>query len=94
MPPTKYKFDPDSLSFDKIRLGIKTLLLRFLAYFIGSVIIALVYWGVFASFFDSPVVFASLWHHSLIQAFKVIMAIITAIVTKAILKSALNYKKK
>jgi murein DD-endopeptidase MepM/ murein hydrolase activator NlpD len=54
MPPTKYKFDPDSLSFDKIRLGIKTLLLRFLAYFIGSVIIALVYWGVFASFFDSP----------------------------------------
>ena len=54
MPPTKYKFDPDSLSFDKIRLGIRTLLLRFLAYFIGSVIIALVYWGVFASFFDSP----------------------------------------
>jgi murein DD-endopeptidase MepM/ murein hydrolase activator NlpD len=54
MPPTKYKFDPDSLSFDRIRLGIRTLLLRFLAYFIGSVIIALVYWGVFASFFDSP----------------------------------------
>jgi murein DD-endopeptidase MepM/ murein hydrolase activator NlpD len=54
MTPTKYKFDPDSLSFDKIRLGIRTLLLRFLAYFIGSVIIALVYWGIFASFFDSP----------------------------------------
>lgn len=54
MPPTKYKFDPDSLSFDKIRLGIRTLLLRLLAYFIGSVIIALIYWGIFASFFDSP----------------------------------------
>jgi murein DD-endopeptidase MepM/ murein hydrolase activator NlpD len=54
MTPTKYKFDPDSLSFDKIRLGIKTLLLRFLAYFTGSVIIALIYWGIFASFFDSP----------------------------------------
>jgi len=54
MTPTKYKFDPDSLSFDKIRLGIRTLLLRFLAYFIGSVIIALIYWGIFASFFDSP----------------------------------------
>ena len=52
--PTKYKFNPDSLSFDKIRLGIRTLLLRFLAYFIGSVIIALIYWGIFASFFDSP----------------------------------------
>jgi murein DD-endopeptidase MepM/ murein hydrolase activator NlpD len=54
MTPAKYKFNPDSLSFDKIRLGIRTLLLRFLAYFVGSVIVALVYWGIFASFFDSP----------------------------------------
>jgi murein DD-endopeptidase MepM/ murein hydrolase activator NlpD len=54
MTPVKYKFNPDSLSFDKIRLGIRTLLLRFLAYFVGSVIVALVYWGIFASFFDSP----------------------------------------
>ena len=54
MTPTKYKFDPDSLSFDKIRLGIKSLLLRILAYFIGSLIFALIYWIIFASFFDSP----------------------------------------
>jgi murein DD-endopeptidase MepM/ murein hydrolase activator NlpD len=54
MPPTKYKFNPDSLSFDRIRLGIRTLLLRFLAYFIGSVFIALIYWVIFAAFFDSP----------------------------------------
>ena len=54
MTPTKYKFDPDSLSFDKIRLGIKALLLRILAYFIGSLIFALIYWIIFASFFDSP----------------------------------------
>lgn len=54
MPRTKYKFNPESLSFDKVSLGIKELLLRFLAYFTGSVIIALVYWVVFASFFDSP----------------------------------------
>jgi murein DD-endopeptidase MepM/ murein hydrolase activator NlpD len=54
MPPTKYKFDPDSLSFDKIRIGIKKVLLRFLAYFVGSLMIAFVYWAVFASFFDSP----------------------------------------
>jgi murein DD-endopeptidase MepM/ murein hydrolase activator NlpD len=54
MPPTKYKFNPDSLSFDKIRLGIKALLLRFLAYFTGSLIVALIYWVIFASFFDSP----------------------------------------
>ena len=54
MTPTKYKFNPDSLSFDKIRLGIKALLLRFLAYFTGSLIVALIYWVIFASFFDSP----------------------------------------
>ena len=54
MPHTKYKFNPDSLSFDKVRLGVRTLFFRFLAYFIGSVIIAIGYWVVFAAFFDSP----------------------------------------
>ena len=54
MPRTKYKFNPDSLSFDRVRLGMRALLFRLLAYFTGSVIIALVYWLVFASFFDSP----------------------------------------
>ena len=54
MPITKYKFNPDSLSFDRVSLGIRALLIRFLAYFIGSVIIALIYWMIFASLFDSP----------------------------------------
>jgi murein DD-endopeptidase MepM/ murein hydrolase activator NlpD len=54
MTPTKYQFNPNSLSFDKIRLGIKSLLIRILAYFIGSLIFALIYWIIFASFFDSP----------------------------------------
>ena len=54
MPRTKYKFNPDSLSFDKVRLNARDLLLRGLAYFIGSLIVAAVYWVVFAAFFDSP----------------------------------------
>jgi len=54
MPRTKYKFNPESLSFDRVSLGVRALLFRFLAYFIGSVLIALVYWVIFASFFDSP----------------------------------------
>jgi murein DD-endopeptidase MepM/ murein hydrolase activator NlpD len=54
MPRTKYKFNPESLSFDRVRLGVKALLFRTLAYFVGSVIIALAYWVIFASFFDSP----------------------------------------
>jgi murein DD-endopeptidase MepM/ murein hydrolase activator NlpD len=54
MPRPKYKFNPESLSFDKVRLGIRDIMLRFLAYFIGSVLIAFVYWVIFAAFFDSP----------------------------------------
>jgi murein DD-endopeptidase MepM/ murein hydrolase activator NlpD len=50
----KYKFNQESLSFDKVRLGIKDIMLRFLAYFTGSVIVAFVYWLIFAAFFDSP----------------------------------------
>jgi len=54
MGRTKYKFNPESLSFDKIRLGAKDLFLRALAFFIGSLLIAVVYWFIFALFIDSP----------------------------------------
>jgi len=54
MARTKYKFNPDSLSFDKIRLGVREVLLRLLAFLIGTVIIAVIYSFIFALFFDSP----------------------------------------
>lgn len=54
MAKTKYKFNPESLSFDRIRLGAKALLLRFSAYFVGSVLLAVLYSFVFAIFIDSP----------------------------------------
>ena len=54
MPKTKYKFNPDSLSFDKVRLGLKALLFRFMAFLTASIIIAIIYWAIFATFFDSP----------------------------------------
>ncbi|OFY61513.1 MAG: peptidase M23 [Bacteroidetes bacterium RBG_13_43_22] len=54
MPNSRYKFNPESLSFDRIRLGIGAILLRGLAYFVGSLLIALVYYLIFAMFFDSP----------------------------------------
>ena len=54
MSPAKYKFNPESLSFDKIRLGVKAVFLRFLAYLIGSLFIALIYGVIFALFVDSP----------------------------------------
>jgi len=54
MANAKYKYNPESLSFDKIRLGVKAILLRSLAYLIGSVIVAVVLNFIFGFFFDSP----------------------------------------
>jgi len=54
MANTKYKFNQESLSFDKIRLGFRAVLLRFLAYFIGSLILAVIYGFIFTIFIDSP----------------------------------------
>jgi len=54
MARTKYRFNPESLSFDRIRLGVKAILLRLLAYFTGSVFIAAVYGFIFTIFVDSP----------------------------------------
>ncbi|HVN57310.1 MAG TPA: M23 family metallopeptidase [Bacteroidales bacterium] len=50
----KYKFNPDSLSFDRIRLRFRDILLRGLAYIVGSLLIAITYWVILAAFIDSP----------------------------------------
>ena len=54
MANIKYKFNPESLSFDKIRLGFRAVLMRSLAYFTGSLFIALIYGFIFTVFVDSP----------------------------------------
>jgi len=54
MANPKYKYNHESLSFDKIRLGVRAILLRSLAYLIGSVIVAVVLNFIFGLFFDSP----------------------------------------
>lgn len=54
MPKPKYKFNHETLSFDKIRLGIKELAVKLFIYFIGSLFLALIYWVIFAFVFDSP----------------------------------------
>lgn len=54
MPNSRYRYNPESLSFDRIRLGFKAVLLRSLAFFVGSLLIAFVYYLVFAIFVDSP----------------------------------------
>jgi murein DD-endopeptidase MepM/ murein hydrolase activator NlpD len=54
MPKSRYRFNPESLSFDKVRLRFRDVLLRGLSYLVGSLLIAVVYYLVFTSFFDSP----------------------------------------
>ena len=54
MPNSRYKFNPESLSFDKIKLGFRAVLLRSLAYLVASILVALIYYIIFAIFFDSP----------------------------------------
>lgn len=54
MRKPKYKFNHETLSFDKIRLGIKELALKLFIYFVGSLFLALIYWVIFAFIFDSP----------------------------------------
>ena len=54
MKNPKYKFNPESLSFDKISLGVRDILLRTLAILIGSVMIAVVFNFLYGLFFDTP----------------------------------------
>ena len=54
MPKIKYKFNPESLSFDEVKLSLKNILIRLSTYFIGSVFVAIVYWIIYAMLFDSP----------------------------------------
>ncbi len=54
MARTKFKFNPETLSYDKIRLSAQAVALKIAAYFIGSLIIAAVYYVIWAVFVDSP----------------------------------------
>ena len=54
MPKTKYKFNHETLSFDRIRLGIRQTFLRFFGYFVASLFLAGIYGFIFAFIFDSP----------------------------------------
>lgn len=54
MAKHNYKFNPESLSYVKIKKTGKKKLFTFLSYFTASVILAIMYWVVFYSFFDSP----------------------------------------
>jgi murein DD-endopeptidase MepM/ murein hydrolase activator NlpD len=54
MPKTKYKFNHETLSFDRIKLGLRQTFLRLFGYFVASLFLAGIYGFIFAFVFDSP----------------------------------------
>lgn len=54
MPKSKYRFNPESLSYDKVSRTTKDKLFRFSTYLSASILLAIVYYVIFAFFFDSP----------------------------------------
>ncbi|MDX9695132.1 MAG: M23 family metallopeptidase, partial [Bacteroidales bacterium] len=54
MAKIKYKFNRESLSYDKITLSIKQKVIRFLTYFFATLLIAIIYNVVFSSLFHTP----------------------------------------
>ncbi|HUW07581.1 MAG TPA: M23 family metallopeptidase [Williamwhitmania sp.] len=51
----KYHFNPDSLSFDKVRLSLRNKITKGATYFFASAVIAIVYYIGYSFFFDTPV---------------------------------------
>lgn len=54
MPKTKYKFNHETLSYDRVKLGLKQTFLRLLGLFVASLFLAGIYGLIFAFVFDSP----------------------------------------
>lgn len=54
MAKIKYRFNPESLSFDRVRLSIKDLILKVLTYFFAGFAIAAIFYFSFSQFLDFP----------------------------------------
>lgn len=54
MAKHNYKFNPESLSYVKVRRSARQKALNFFMYFLASIVLAVIYSVVFYAFFDSP----------------------------------------
>jgi murein DD-endopeptidase MepM/ murein hydrolase activator NlpD len=54
MPKVKYRFNPESLSFDKVRTSFKVWILKSFTFFTAAIVIMFFGYIVFTYFFDSP----------------------------------------
>lgn len=54
MARNKYRFNPESMSFDRIRLSFRGLLIKLVTYFFAGIVISIAFYFTFSRFFDSP----------------------------------------
>jgi murein DD-endopeptidase MepM/ murein hydrolase activator NlpD len=54
MPKSRYRFNPDTLQYDRIQLSLQRKVIRFLSYFGASIILGAIYVLLFTFLFDSP----------------------------------------
>ncbi len=54
MPRNKYRYNPESLTYERVSRSVRQRIFRFFTYFIGSVLVAIIYGVLFTTFFDSP----------------------------------------
>jgi murein DD-endopeptidase MepM/ murein hydrolase activator NlpD len=54
MAKINYRFNPESLSFDKIGTSFRNWILKAFTYFTASIVIAVLYYMIFSHYFDSP----------------------------------------
>lgn len=54
MPRVKYRFNPESLSYDKVRTSFRFWILKAFTFFTASIVIFIIYLLIFQHFFDSP----------------------------------------
>ncbi|MBN2349680.1 MAG: M23 family metallopeptidase [Bacteroidales bacterium] len=54
MGKSRFRYNPETLSYDEIKLSLKQRLFKYFTYFFASIMLALAYYIVFTFFFDSP----------------------------------------
>lgn len=54
MPKSKYRFNHETLSFIKVQFSFKQRLLKGFTYMMATIVITIIYYSVFTSFFDTP----------------------------------------
>lgn len=54
MPKARYRFNPETLQYDRIELSFQKKVLRFLSYFAASILLGAIYMLLFTFLFDSP----------------------------------------